>query len=116
MPDNEKIAAAISNAINKLADTDFHIGAEARKVCFGVISDLRNVKMDDEDIETLLQQVTGLRPNRIREYMRQEESNADKFANLVSKYGLPQRKRITPALPKQPDEQLTDNNGRSDSE
>ena len=98
MPDDDKKAGIISKAIDKLSDIDFHIGVDARRVCFGVITDLRNCGMPDDDIETLVQQITHLRPSRIREYLRQEESNADKFAALVAKYGLPQRKRIMPAL------------------
>ena len=99
MDENDRLRIAISDSINKLQDIDFHSGTEGRKACIEVITNLRAANLPDEEISTLIQHYTQLRPSRIREYMRVEESDADKFANLVGKYGLPQRRRIVPHLP-----------------
>lgn len=101
---NELTRVTISNAISKLQELDFHDATASRKACIEVIGSLRTVNVPDADIETIVQHYTGLRPSRVKEYLRVEESDADKFADLVGRYGLPVRKRIVPPLPSKREE------------
>jgi hypothetical protein len=94
--DNERMRSIISSAVNRLQDLDWHDTLGSRRACLDVISNLRTVNIPDPDIETLVGHYTGLKPSRVKEYMKVEESDSDKFAGLVARYGLPVRKRIVP--------------------
>jgi hypothetical protein len=88
---NENIRSIISSAVSSLQELNWHDTVESRKACLEVIGNLRESNLPDDDIEILVRRYTGLKPARVKEYMKVEESDADKFANLVEKYGLPVR-------------------------